>query len=203
MKRTVAAVFTVMAVVALAAGSTVAQPGQGGKSGPGWGRGPMDGPFWDQLGLTEEQREQMEAIRDSHRSAMLAWRDANPEATSAERRDFREQLHESGRKAMEDILTAEQLEEFDEHWREMRDRGRGRRHGPHGQRGPGMRGPCMGSPGFNMDRLAERLDLTPEQVGQIAEFRAQQREDFEEGMADILTPEQLEEWNRIKQRWAR
>jgi Spy/CpxP family protein refolding chaperone len=168
----------------------------------------MDGRFWDELGLNEEQREQMSAIRDAHRSAMKAWRDANPEATEAERREFREQLHQSGRKAMEDILTAEQLEAFDEHTQQMRDRGRkhGRGRGGHGgpgMGGPGMGGRGMGTPGLNLDRLADRLDLTPEQVGKIAELRARERENFKNGVAEILTPEQLEEWNRMKQRWAR
>jgi hypothetical protein len=80
--------------------------------------------FINDLGLSAEQREELYRIRTSHHTVMRTWREQNPEATREEWRAFRDGLRRSGRAAMEQFLTPEQLEKMDEH---RADRGDGSR----------------------------------------------------------------------------
>ena len=80
----------------------------------------------EDLDLTDAQRRQFETLRKSHRAAMKAWNEQNPDASDDDRRAFREQLHKSGRASLEGTLTPEQLQKLDAHHENARH---GRGHG--------------------------------------------------------------------------
>ena len=82
--------------------------------------------FLNSLELSDEQREQWDAMRSSHRSAMRIWQEQNPDATREEMDAFRDAMHASGRASLEKILTPEQLAKLDEHSPRRRHRGRER-----------------------------------------------------------------------------
>ncbi len=91
--------------------------------------------------------------------------------------------------------------------------GPGPGYGPGPQGGPCQRGGGMGRGGWNgdgdrvaaqLDRMAWRLNLTPEQkarlepiVRQSQELRAAQRQAMRDEMAAVLTPEQLAQWDQM------
>jgi len=94
----------------------------GGRAGTGRGdRGFMRGARADragrmlfrQLDLSEEQTQQLQAMREAHRQEMTAWLDQNPNATRQERLDFMAQHREEGLEEMKSILTPEQVEKLE------------------------------------------------------------------------------------------
>ena len=93
---------------------------------------------------------------------------------------FRDELHKSGRAAMESFLSPEQLAKVDEHHASSMG-GNGRQ----GRRA--MR-----------EKLAEQLDLSDEQKAQLAELRKQQCVAMRDGLKSILTGEQFEELQELR-----
>ncbi len=105
--------------------------------GPRFGadRGEKMKRIFDQLDLTEAQKTQLQTMRDNHRAAARAWHDANPNATRAERRAFRD-AHREGMKAqLRTVLTDEQMQELESLRDEHRDCGSRGMHGHGGRHG--------------------------------------------------------------------
>ena len=76
------------------------------------------------LDLTDAQQTQLRELRDHQRTEAQAWRDANPDATTEQRRAFQERLRDASQDELKRILTDEQLEKLEQ----RRERGpRGRR----------------------------------------------------------------------------
>ncbi len=76
------------------------------------GDGRMAQRVWNQLDLTEDQIEKLQAMRDAHRQERTAWIEKNPNATRQDRMEFMEQHREAGRAELETVLTPEQLEKL-------------------------------------------------------------------------------------------
>ncbi len=145
--------------------------GQG--DGPGMkGQGPPQrgllGRLGEELELTDEQKEQIQAIMAEEMPAA------------------RERIEER----VAEVLTSDQqskLEQLKEEHPAMVGKGRGR-----GMRGPG--GP--GGPGARLERMAEALELTDDQQDAIreiiAEDRQEKRSEVQEKIDGVLTPEQQE-----------
>ena len=152
---------------------------QGG--GQGMNHGDKRAQFIEELGLSAEQQEQFDALRASHQAAMKTWREQNPDASKEDRMAFRDELHTSGRAAMESFLSPEQLAKVDEH----HARGMGG-NGHHGRRA--MR-----------KQLAEQLDLSDEQKEKLAELRKEQCVAMRDGLKSILTAAQFEELEELRE----
>lgn len=101
---------------------------EGGRRQGTMGRGSRDAwPIFQNLDLTDQQREQLEAMRQEHRAAVQAWMDANPDATREERREFTKSHREQRQAALDAVLTPEQVEELQSMRQERPRRGsRGR-----------------------------------------------------------------------------
>lgn len=166
-------------VVALLFASATPMLAQGG--GKGMNHGDKRAQFIEELGLSAEQQEQFDALRSSHRAAMKTWREQNPDASKEDRMAFREELHKSGRAAMESFLTPEQLAKVDEH------------------HASGMGGGGRQSRRAMRERLAEQLNLSDEQKEQFAELRKQQCVAMRDGLKSILTAEQFEELGELRE----
>ncbi len=156
-------------------------PGGGpGMMGHGPGQmGPL-GRLADELGLTEEQKEEIRAIVAEEMPA------------ARERIEAR----------VAGVLTTEQVSKLEDLKAEhpaMTRGGKGR-----GTRGPG--GP--GGPGARLERMAEALDLTDDQktaIGAIfAEAGEEKRAEVQRKINSVLTPEQQEKLEELHgQRQAR
>ncbi len=142
----------------------------------------MQGPWHsmpmmsEHLDLTDEQQEQLKALREKNREAMHEHR----KAIAA----MGKEQHE----AVMSILTEEQQETF----KEMR--------GKRGRGGKGRHDMRHGGKG-----AFSRLDLTDEQQGQLKELRKQQRTEIREtrqkyrtALEDVLTNEQREKLETMK-----
>lgn len=99
-----------------------------------------------ELGLTDEQKEQIRQIRDQQREKLQAIR-ADESLTPEERRAQAHKLREETRAQMGAVLTPQQKEKLQQHRSEHREkmRKRGRR-GPGGRGGPGRPGGSEGPP---------------------------------------------------------
>jgi Spy/CpxP family protein refolding chaperone len=179
------------------------------------------GPVFQQLGLSEEQQAQLEALRTEFFKQQKALHE-QIKAGALSKEEGRAQLQagaEAHRTALDGILTEEQrqqLAELKQNHRE--DHGKGRR-------GPGMMGKGMGrgKGGPDMGRMAEALGLSDVQKAQWQELAAQQRAKMEElrqsgqnpdpeamrqlfadhmkALEALLTPEQLQKWEEQKKSW--
>lgn len=142
--------------------------------------GPI-GRLGEELGLTDEQKAEIRAIV--------------AEEMPATRQRIKERVSV--------VLTAEQqskLEELKEDLPEMMCRGKGP------GKGRGMRGP--GHPGARLARMAEMLELTDDQKTAVREIfteaRQQKRDEVHEKINALLTPEQQEKMETMReQRQAR
>lgn len=167
----------------------------------------------EQLDLTDEQKEQLEAIREQH-EAIREQHEAMREQHEAIRETMRETLHEQyealreQREAMLNILTDEQKEAM----QEMRGK-RGKFFGRRGWAGKMSPGATPRLPKHALhDRHRRggqgafaRLDLTDEQKEQLAELRKKQRTELREtrqkhrqALEGVLTDEQREKLAEMK-----
>ena len=155
------------------------------------------------LGLSDEQKAQIQELRAAHRAQMEEFRDSGTRPD----RETMEQLREKHRGQFEAILSPEQLEQF------RANRPEGERSG---RRGRGFRG------GMDGERPAPfaSLDLNDEQRAELQSFREEMREQMQsfresgtrpsaeemESMREkhraqleaILTPEQLEQFGQFR-----
>ncbi len=172
--------WIIAAGIALALGAlgTVAVAGHGGKM-----RGHRQPMPWmlERLDLTDEQKEQLQALRKEQRESMR------------EQRETMAAMGEEQREAVMNILTEEQQETL----KEMRGKrgkffdrrgGKGRHHAGRGGLG-----------------AFSRLDLTDEQKEQVKELRTEQRTEIRETrqkhrtvLESILTDEQREKLEEMK-----
>lgn len=162
------------------------------------GRGPMGGKALEELNLSDEQQEQLKALRQEHRQQMQAFKESGERPSPEQMQELR-QAH---RAAFEAILTTEQAAALQQFIEERGDRGRkGRK---------GHRGPRFGAlPGLRQldlsDEQKEQLKSlmqqhrdemkTARQSGQrpTAEERQAHRESLREAVKGLLTAEQLEQ----------
>ena len=137
----------------------------------------------DHLDLTDEQQEQLQALRERHEEAMR------------ELRENMAAMNEEHREALMNILTAEQREAM----KEMRGK-RGKFFGRRGWEGKGR---------HDMRRRGQgafsRLDLTAEQQAQLKELRQKHRTAMREtrqkhrtALESVLTNEQREKLEMLK-----
>ena len=121
------------------AGSRQSGP-RGGDRGPGGGGFGGGGRMAEELGLSDEQREQFRAINEQQREQFEAIR--NDESLSQEdRRAKMRELREARQAQMKEILTPEQQKKFEKMRQGQRRRSGGRRGGRRGGRqGGGRRG---------------------------------------------------------------
>lgn len=134
-----------------------------------------------ELGLTDEQTTQIKSLRETQRAAMQASRESN-------------------RQQVEALLTPEQKEKFSA----MQQKRGGKKGKRHGKRGGDRMGKRMDK---RMERMQERLGLSAEQVTQIKALRETQRtaaqasrESNRQQIAALLTAEQKEKFNAMKQK---
>ncbi len=186
------------------------------------------GPVFQQLDLTEEQRTQFETLRTEFRQAQQAIHE-QLKAGTLSREEGRAQLQagaQAHRAALEQLLTEEQRQKMAElklnhpAGQAMGEpgKGRGKDMGRHGMMG---RGKGMGGPGLG--RMAEALGMSEEQKAQWQEVAKAHRAKMEElrqagqkpdpeamrqlfaehmkALEAILTPEQLQKWEAQKQTW--
>ena len=162
----------------------------------------------DELGLTEEQREQLRQIGRAQSEAVRAIRQDDSLSNEEKRAKVRE-LNQARQDKNRGILTPNQQEKFDELRQRRRDRV-GERRPRHQERGQG---------------LGQALDPSEEQREQLGQLRSQQREQLraprdddslspEEKRAkagelrqarrartqEILTPEQREKLSKLRER---
>lgn len=109
--------------------------------------------FIEELGLTDEQVEQFDSLRTSHKAAMKG------------------------------LLTPEQLEKFDERRQDTGSGSMGKAHGKHRDAG----------------RMMEQLDLSDEQKSQLKTLRNEQCVSMRDGLKSILTDEQLDELEELRE----
>lgn len=136
--------------------------GFGGHQGdrPGMGQGPGQA-FFEELDLTDAQRERIEAIHETTREQMQALREQvkSGDLTREQARDQREEIRDEARAQVEAILTAEQLEQLETLRRERQSERVDQQIERLGQ---------------NLDRridfMETVLDLTPSQVSQVEQI---------------------------------
>ncbi|MEM9316240.1 MAG: Spy/CpxP family protein refolding chaperone [Pseudomonadota bacterium] len=130
--RTATAILTLM--LALTSASAFAQHGGGHGKGQGHGNGQMSTEqrlehLTAELDLTDDQIPLVQAILDEQREAAIALREARRDGTM-DRSALREEMmsiRESGREAMEAVLTDDQIAKLEELQSSRRGRmGRGR-----------------------------------------------------------------------------
>lgn len=220
---------TMAIAAALVAVPAAAQPSSGRGMGPWWGEDADQrlerhvGFLEDRLDLTAEQVEQARDILEARHEEARTWFEANPDATRDDRQAFRKAHREATQAAISEILTAEQKEEYAAVTERLknrrafgrrggRDRGFGRhqgfgrhrgfgRHDGFGPQHPGGHwGPGYADRWLNDDRLARYLELTPEQIGQLAEMRARHRGGMQQELESILSTEQKEKLDDLRGR---
>jgi len=156
----------------------------GGHGDNASGNGMNREAFIEELGLTDEQREQFDALRTSHKAAMKTWKEENPDASAEDSQAFRDETHKSGRDAMEGFLTSEQLAKVDEHHENM---------GSKGSMGKGH------AKGHGAGRMMEQLDLSDDQKSQLKTLKNEQCVSMRDGLKSILTAEQFEELQELRE----
>ena len=146
----------------------------------------------EHLDLTDEQKEQLQAVHEKHREAMRGQR----ETMAAMGKEQRE--------AVMNILTDEQQETM----KEMRSK-RGKFFGQRGWGGKGRHDMRRGGKDHDMRRGGQgafsRLDLTDEQKEQLVELRKEQRTEMRESrqkhrtaLENVLTDGQREKLEEMK-----
>ncbi len=73
----------------------------------------MRGSLMQELDLSDEQKEQLRALREAHRAEMKTWREEHADATREERRALMRERAEQHRAALMHVLTEEQKEQFE------------------------------------------------------------------------------------------
>ena len=68
----------------------------------------------EELGLTDAQRTEVEAVFEAHHAAGMAWREANSDATREERQAFHEAHFRSLQMQLQNTLSEDQLERLEE-----------------------------------------------------------------------------------------
>ena len=140
----------------------------------------------DKLGLSDEQKTQMEALREAHRDAIKSLR-AGGERPS---REQMKELFSAHRNQMKQILTTEQLEQI-----------KGRKSGDHAGRKERYRGgkSSMHPKGGRRAALVEQLGLSQDQQSRVeaihSDFAARMKELHTAHKADrkaLLSQNQLE-----------
>ena len=127
----------------------------------------------DELGVTEEQREQLRQIGRAQSEAVRAIRQDDSLSNEEKRAKVRE-LNQARQDEIRGILTPNQQEKFDELRQRRRDRA-GERRSRHQERGQG---------------LGQALDLSEEQREQLGQLRSEQREQLQALRDDdSLSPE--------------
>ncbi|MCC7262631.1 MAG: hypothetical protein IT369_08940 [Candidatus Latescibacteria bacterium] len=147
------------------------------------------GPVFQQLGLSDEQQTQFEALRTEFRQAQQAIREQIKAGTlpPAEGRAQLQAGAQAHRAALEQLLTEEQRQKLAE-LKQNRPAGPGKggpgMMGPGrgwGKGGPGMMGPGRGRGGpGGLDRMATALGMSAEQKAQWQEVAKQHRAKMEE-----------------------
>jgi len=143
------------------------------------------------LNLSEEQQEKIDAIEDKYRSQ---FRELKPsEAAEKGRSDKRQDLYLQMREEIHAVLTTEQQAVAEEQVRRREKAGREE----------------------HLDRLARDLDLSAEQREQLeeklstckkeawpvsVEERDSDRKEFNEALVSVLTDEQKEKWQALRER---
>ena len=166
------------------------------------------------LDLTEEQREQLEALREGHREKMQELRASLGESGSGEAMmEARKALRESMHTELASILTTNQLAEFDRLRAE-----RGERHGKHMRRGGRMNAEDRAARRQRrMEHMTEALGLSADQQEQIRlafeelrpargdqqvrgqhAKRGERRAEMEAALKGILTADQFETFLGIR-----
>ena len=137
----------------------------------------------EHLDLTDEQKEQLQALHEKHREAMR------------EQRETMAAMGKEQREAVMNILTDEQQEAM----KEMRSK-RGKFFDQRGWGGKGRHDMRRGGKG-----AFSRLDLTDEQKDQLVELRKEQRTEMRESrqkhrtaLENVLTDEQREKLEEMK-----
>ena len=144
------------------------------------------------LDLTDEQKEQLQALREKHREAMR------------EQREAMAAMGKEQREAVMNILTDEQQEAM----KEMRSK-RGKFFGQRGWGGKGRHDMRRGGKDHDMRRGGKgafsRLDLTDEQKEQLVELRKGHRTEMREtrqkqrtALENVLTDEQRGKLEEMK-----
>ena len=144
-------------------------------------RGPHGAEMMDELGLSDEQKTQVQTLRDAHRKEMQALR-ASGERPNPEKM---EQLFAAHREQIEKILTPEQREKMAVwHGPMMGRRGGWGKGGPMMDRrdGRGKGGPMMGGRRGIGRRPFAQLDLSDEQREQVRSLQEKQRDAVHELM---------------------
>lgn len=144
------------------------------------GRGFASERMMADLGLTEDQKEQLNTLRTQHREQMKTLMeqrrkgDFDAEAMQAQMKAMRESMHAS----LEQILTPEQLEKLEANRPEMGEEGR--------RLGKGMRGQAGNrGNGAQFDReeisaaMIEALEITPAQQEALKQQREEARTTFQ------------------------
>ena len=146
----------------------------------------------EHLDLTDEQQEQLQALREKHREAMR------------EQREAMAAMGKEQREAVMNILTEEQQEAM----KEMRSK-RGKFFGQRGWGGKGRHDMRRGGKDHDMRRGGKgafsRLDLTDEQKEQLVELRKGHRTEMREtrqkqrtALENVLTDEQRGKLEEMK-----
>ncbi len=144
-------------------------------------RGPHGAEMMDELGLSDEQKTQVQTLRDAHRKEMQALR-ASGERPNPEKM---EQLFAAHREQIEKILTPEQREKMAAwHGPMMGRRGGWGKGGPMMDRrdGRGKGGPMMGGRRGPGRHPFAQLDLSDEQREQVRSLQEKQRDAVHELM---------------------
>ena len=81
----------------------------------------------ERLDLAEAQQAQLKEIRSTYREAAQAWPEANPEATREEKQAYRAEQRDAMKKALEAVLTPEQVAQLERLKAERGERSRKRR----------------------------------------------------------------------------
>lgn len=191
------------------------------KQGQRQGPGPMQ-----QLGLSDEQKAQLEALRTEFQQQQQELR-AQIEAGTLSREDGLAQMKtaaEAHRTALDKILTDEQRQKLAE-WKQNHPAGpgMGKAWGGPGMMGKG-RGPGVGRAGGpGLEKLATELGLSEEQKAQWQELVKKQRAQMEQlrqsgqrpdpatmrqlfaehqkAVEALLTPEQLQKLGTLRKNW--
>ncbi|MSR83626.1 MAG: hypothetical protein EXS58_12005 [Candidatus Latescibacteria bacterium] len=206
----------------LTAGAFSAATGGGMKHGHGMKHG--QGPGHQELNLSDEQKAQLEPLKTEFQKQQQELR-AQIKAGTLSREEGQAQMKaaaEAHRTAFEALLTDEQRQNLAE-WKQNHPAGMDK--GGPGMMGKGMgrggKGMGRGKGELGLGRMAEALGLSEEQKTQWEELAKQQRAKMEElrhsgqkpepeamrqlfadhmkALEALLTPEQLQKWEAMKQ----
>jgi len=184
------------------------------EAGQGRGHGKDMGQVRQELNLTDEQKQQMKALREDLQKKQEELRSQvqSGALTPQEARAQMQQAREAHQAAVKEILTPEQQEQLEQH---RQDKAEGPRagmrngRGNHMAPGPDMKGRLGNALGLTEEQKAQWQDLQKqfkEQMEQLhqsgqrpdRETMLRLREEHQAAFAAILTPEQLQKWEEFK-----